>query len=163
MPAAPEASASGQIEVAAPPREVYALISDPAVLAEFAAEYTGSKWLDGATAPVVGARFRGANKSGFRRWSTVSTITAAEDGRRFAFQVTVELGPLVVTGARWQYDIEPTDTGCLVTESTWDVRSGWAGRAGDLLTGVRDRAEHSRRNIDSTLRNLKARAEAVPA
>lgn len=163
MAQSPEPNATGSIEVRASPERVYELVSDPASLAEIANEYSGFRWLDGSNAPQVGARLKGNNKAGWRRWSTVSTITDAEPGKRFGFQVTVEAGPIAITGARWRYDIEPTDDGCAVTESSWDPRAGWAKALGDGATGVRDRAEHNRRNIAGTLRSLKARAEAATA
>lgn len=161
MTHAAEPNATGRIDVRASPERVYELISDPGALAEFASEYSGFRWLDGSSKAEVGARFKGNNKAGWRRWSTVSTITDAEPGKRFGFQVTVEVGPISVTGARWQYDIEPTDEGCAVTESSWDRRAGWAKAIGDGATGVRDRAEHNRHNIAATLRKLKERAEAA--
>ncbi|MGH3451638.1 MAG: SRPBCC family protein [Haloechinothrix sp.] len=147
--------ATGQIDIAARPEYVYTLVSDPGVLAGLAAEYRGHRWLGGATQAAVGARFLGRNKNGFQRWMTVATITDAEDGARFAFDVTA--GP--IRSSRWQYDIEATDAGCRVTESTWDRRPGWLRTTAPLITGVKDRAAHNQRNIEATLRALKERAE----
>ncbi|MGW9046997.1 SRPBCC family protein [Streptomyces lydicus] len=63
-----------------------------------------------------GARFRGHNRNGLRRWVTTSRITDADPGRRFAYEVTAPLG---VPVSRWQYDIAPSAKGCTVTETTW--------------------------------------------
>lgn len=155
-----EPDASGRIEVQASPQRVYGLVSDPGALAEVASEYSGFQWLDGARSAEVGTRFKGTNRQGWRRWSTVATITDADVGKRFAFQVTVEAGPVSITGARWQYDIEPAGDGCVLTESTWDRRAGWAKALADLVVGVKDRSAHNQRNIEATLRAIKARAEA---
>ncbi len=37
-------------------------------------------WLDDATGPAVGARFKGSNKRGFARWSTTNKVVEAEPG-----------------------------------------------------------------------------------
>jgi len=148
-------SASASTEVAASPEALYALVSDLPGLADVAAEFERGRWLDGATGAGVGARFRGHNRRAWRRWSTIATVTDAEPGRRFAFDVTY-LGLAV---ARWQYDFEPTADGCLVRESTWDRTPGWFRPFGGLGTGVWNRAEANKRNIERTLRQLKDTAE----
>jgi hypothetical protein len=152
----PAPSASGRIEVDASPAQVYALVSDPGVLAELSDEYTGHRWLGGASGPAAGARFRGSNKNGFRRWSTLSTVTDADEGSRFAFDVRSFGQPV----ARWQYDIEPDGDGCVVTEQTWERRSRWFKVVSSFATGVWRRDESNQASIDETLRRLKAKVEA---
>ncbi|GAA1249820.1 SRPBCC family protein [Prauserella halophila] len=157
MPSTKEPDASGAIHVDASPEQVYALVSDPGVLAELANEYEGFRWLDGASAAAPGVRFRGRNRNGFRRWSTTATVTDVAKGERFAFDVGV--GPLKV--ARWQYDLEPDGDGCRVVESTWDRRPGWARVVTGVVLGTMDRAGINKRNIDKTLAGLKRRAESA--
>ncbi|TWP54238.1 SRPBCC family protein [Lentzea tibetensis] len=147
-------SAQAHIEVSAPASQVYALVSDLSGMASLATEYTRGRWLGGADGPRVGARFRGSNRRGVLRWSTVSTVTDAWPDR-FGFEVSA-LGLRV---SRWQYDIEPTGSGCRVTESTWDRRAAWLRPLTVLATGVRDRAHENQRNIESTLARLKEVAE----
>lgn len=151
-------SATARTEVMASPETVYALVSDLPGLSKVAAEFERGSWLGGARSAEVGARFRGHNRRTWRRWSTTATVTDAEPGRRFAFDVT-SIGGMRI--ARWQYDIEPTETGCRVEECTWDRRPAWFRPVGDLVTGVRDRAEHNKRNMEHTLKQLKAAAEAA--
>ncbi|WP_370945694.1 SRPBCC family protein [Amycolatopsis sp. cg5] len=148
--------ATGTITVNAAPESVYALVSDPGSLASLAEEYAGHRWLDGASAPAVGARFRGSNRRGFRRWSTLSTITDASVDR-FAFEVTSFGLPV----ARWQYDIEPSGDGCVVTESTWDRRPTWWRYPTSFATGVWQRDSQNHANIETTLTRLKDRAEGA--
>jgi len=152
--------AEGEIEVSAPAERVYALVSDLDALADAAREFAEFQWLDGATASVPGARFKGVNNRGGRRWSTTCTITDAEPGRRFAFDVTA-LGRVPV--ARWEYTIEPTADGCRVFERTWARYPAWLRILGGLTTGVWDRAEANRVSIAATLRELKDRAEKETA
>ncbi|SFA78622.1 Polyketide cyclase / dehydrase and lipid transport [Amycolatopsis marina] len=150
-------NATGRIEINASADDVYALVSDPGVLAELAEEYSSFRWLHGATTAAVGARFRGGNRRGLRRWSTLSTITDASAGERFAFEVTAARLPI----SRWQYEIEAAGDTCVVTESTWDRRPGWLKLPTSTATGVFDRDEQNRRNIDTTLRRLKDKAEGA--
>jgi len=154
-----EPSATGRTEVAASPAQVYELVSDLPGLSRVSAEFERGRWLGGVTAAKVGARFRGHNRNSWRRWSTTVTVTAAEPGLCFAFDVAFAGVPI----SRWRYDIEPSDTGCVVTESTWDRRPGWFKPVGDLATGVRDRVEHNRLNIERTLAQLKQAAESSDA
>ena len=150
---APDARA--QVDVAAPADQVYALVSDLPGLASVASEFTGGRWLGGETQPRVGARFRGTNRRGVRIWTTVSTVTDAESPSRFAFEVRSMGFPV----SRWQYDIEPTDTGCRVTEATWDQRPSWFRPLTSLATGVSDRKTANQANIEATLAKLKTAAE----
>ena len=148
-------TASAQTEIEAGPEAVYTLVSDLPRLEKVAVEFERGRWLDGVTEARVGARFRGTNKRTWRRWTTTVTVTDAEPGRRFAFDVTYYGLPI----SRWQYDFEPRGTGCLVRESTWDRTPAWFRPIGRLGSGVRDRAEVNRRNIERTLRQLKDAAE----
>lgn len=149
--------ASGRIEIDAAPETVYALVSDPGALAGLAEEYAGHGWVGGASGPAVGARFRGRNRRGFRRWSTLSTITDAEPGRRFGFEVTSVAGLPV---ARWQYNFERAGDGCLVVESMWERRPAWFKVPTSTVTGVWNRDETNAANIAATLARLKRAAEA---
>jgi polyketide cyclase/dehydrase/lipid transport protein len=151
-------SASARTEVNASPEAVYALVSDLPGMARVAVEVERGSWLGDVTQARVGARFRGHNRRAWRRWTTVSTVTSAEPGRRFAFDVTVAGG---IPVSRWQYDIEPTPDGCRVTEQTWDRRPSWLRPLTNFVTGVQDRGEVNSRNMESTLRRLKATVEAA--
>ncbi|MEU4745544.1 SRPBCC family protein [Actinosynnema sp. NPDC023658] len=151
-----EPNARAQVEVDAGVDRVYALVSDLRGLADLAEEYSGGRWLAPAAGPAVGARFVGANRRGWRIWRTVSTVTDAGP-TRFAFDVRSFGVPV----SRWQYDIEPTATGCRVTESTWDRRPTWFRPLTVLATGVHDRDVQNQRNIERTLARLKAVVEEV--
>ncbi|OZM72779.1 hypothetical protein CFN78_14290 [Amycolatopsis antarctica] len=152
--------AEGRIEVYAPPERVFALITDLDVLAEVSKDFTGFRWLDGATAVEPGARFRGRNQRGVRTWNTTSTVAELVPGQRFVFDVTA-VGSTPV--ARWEYVLEPLPEGCRVTERTWERRPGWLRFVGGLASGVWHRAAANELCIAVTLRNLKARAEAETA
>jgi hypothetical protein len=155
MAEAPTATES--IAIAADPRVVYALITDLDMLAELADEAVAMRWVSGTSAQP-GAVFRGHNRNRWHRWSTTCTVTDADPGRAFAFDV--HHTPPRVPVSRWRYDLAASDGGCIVTESTWDRRPGWFRAPARLATGVRDRAGANAAHIATTLRRLKARAES---
>lgn len=146
---------SRSTEIAASPDDVWALVSDLPGMGRFSTENVGGRWRGGATGPAVGARFTGRNRAGARRWSTQVRVTRCEPGRAFAFDV----GSFGLAVARWSYDLEPTPTGCRLTES-WEDRRGWlVTTVGGLLTGVADRESHTADTLERTLAAVKAAAE----
>jgi len=125
------------IHMAATPDEVWALVSDVTNTGRFSPETFEAEWLDGATGPAPGVRFRGhvrRNGRGPVYWTTCS-IVACEPGREFAF--TVGEGNKAVN--TWRYRFEPSGDGTDVTESFqlkdtaalrlyWKVFGRWRGR-----------------------------------
>lgn len=150
------AEAQVQREVAASPERVWGLLSDVTRMGEWSPETVGCRWLRGATGPEVGARFKGSNRHGWRRRSTLCTVTDADPGGRFAFEVTAARIPV----ARWEYSIEPSERGCLVTERWVDRRSRAVAALIGPLAGVRDRPTHNRAQMAETLERLAAVAES---
>src|SRR3982751_5345347 len=112
MPTATQGDAS--IEIAAPPDLVYDVISDVTRMGERSPECYRCEWLDGATGPEVGARFRGHNRLGLLRWTTTCTVTTADRGREFAFTVMSHHGR---EETRWRYAIDAEGDGTRLTES----------------------------------------------
>ena len=96
-------------EIAAPPDEVYALVTDVRNMGRWSPECHRCKWLDGDSGPAVGAQFKGWNKRGLMRWSTVSTVVIADQPTEFAWEVTQ-------SRMRWGYRFEPTANGTKITE-----------------------------------------------
>jgi hypothetical protein len=140
----------------ATPEEVWPLVSDVVTNAKrFAAETFDAEWLDGATGPAVGVRFRGhVNRNGWgvKYWSEC-VIDACQPNREFAFVVEVGGRPL----NRWRYVLEPKGDGTDVTDSfelqnLWPLRLYWAvlGRA---------RGKTNVDNMRTTLERIKAAVE----
>jgi hypothetical protein len=151
-----EPSASAQVQIAAPPERVYELVTDLPGMGRLSEENLGGRWLSGSDSAAVGARFRGHNRRGPLHWWTTVTVTDADPGRRFGFDVH-SLGLPI---AHWEYAIEPTSEGCRVTESTWDRRPGWFKPIGGFATASMNRAAINQHNIERTLSLLKNAAEA---
>ncbi|WP_310785681.1 SRPBCC family protein [Mycobacterium sp. Z3061] len=149
-----EPSATATVQIDASPEAVYGLITDLPTLAALAEEAVSMELRKG-DAVTKGAVFVGHNENGSKSWTTKCTVTDAEPGRVFAFDVRSAALPI----ARWQYDIAAADGGCRVTESTWDRRPGWLRKVAGRITGVADRKAQNTKNIELTLQRLKQRAE----
>ena len=151
-----EPSASASVDISATPDAVYDLVSDLDSLTQIAEETARMRWTKGSAA-APGAVFKGTNRNGWRRWTTTCKVTDADPGRCFAFNVSHALVPI----SRWEYDIEATDAGCRVTESTWDRRPPGYGKVAGLVTGTPNRGSLNAEHIQATLQRLKARAESI--
>lgn len=147
---------SRSVTVQAPAERVWELVSDLPRMGELSPENTGGRWVGGATGPAVGARFRGRNAQGWRRWGTDVTVVACEPGRRFAFEVSALRLPV----AEWAYDVVATGPGsCTLTETWTDRRGGLMRGLGGLTTGVADRTAFTARSIEETLEAVRRKVE----
>jgi uncharacterized protein YndB with AHSA1/START domain len=145
------------IHMDAPPADVWALVSDVTRIGEFSPETFEAEWLDGATAPAVGVKFRGhvkRNGKGPTYWSPAE-ITECEPERAFEFAVPNAKSPINT----WRYELAPgANGGTEVTESFrlanklptkiyWTL-AGWA------------RGKTNREGMRTTLERMKAVVEA---
>jgi uncharacterized protein YndB with AHSA1/START domain len=143
------------VHMAAPPEKIWALVSDVTQIGRYSPETLEAEWLDGATGPAVGAKFRGhvkRNGRGPMYWTTC-TVVASEPGREFAYGVGRTDKPLNT----WRYQLEPAGDGTDVTESftladTLALRLYWA-----LLGWSRGRT--NRNGMRTTLERIKAAVE----
>ena len=144
----------------APAEAVYDLVTDITRMGEWSPENEGGEWLDAATGPVVGARFRGRNKRKLS-WKTTAVVTESRRGTAFAFAVGKHAPERPET--TWRYTFASSGTGCEVTEMCEIVRE--PGRLGRFLTklatGVSwdDRPRDLAQGMEETLRRLGAVAE----
>ena len=145
-----EQPVSGTARIDAPADSLYALVSDVTRMGEWSPENVGGRWLRGAAGPAVGARFRGSNRRGWRRWSTTCTVVAAEPGRVFAFDVSVGGVP----ASRWTYDFTADGDATVVTETWTDRRPRWFALLAGVTMGIGDIRAHNQENINQTLAKL---------
>lgn len=155
----------GSVErtVAAAPEEVYRLLGDVTSTGERSSECRRADWLpDSPAEPVVGARFRGHNRSGLARWSRVCEVVEATPGEAFAFRTIPERrDPSRQDSTIWRYDLAPVDGGTRVRHSyeiTQEPRPFFKRVYGVLLPHHRD----MRPAMAQTLEAL-ARSCAEPA
>jgi hypothetical protein len=144
------------IHVDAAPAKVYELVADLPSMGKWSPECERCDWLGGATGAVPGAKFKGRNRIGRRRWSTKGKVAVADRGRELAWDVTSVGLPV----SRWGYRIESDGGGSRVTESFEDHRGLIIKVLGRIATGVGDRPDHNRKGMEATLQRIKSAAEA---
>lgn len=133
---------------------VWDLVTDVTRTGEWSPENVGAVWLDGATGPAVGARFKGTNRRGKTKWASTCEVTVADPGREFAFATGGAAKPETV----WRYLLEPLgDNETRVTESFQLVKPlGVASRfVTRITTGVRDRRADLEENVRQSLGRIK--------
>ncbi|MFH8370927.1 SRPBCC family protein [Streptomyces sp. NPDC018031] len=145
--------------IAVEPGVAYDAVANVSAMGRWSPECTGADVKGAAGGEVrVGTRFTGRNTAARgRSWSTDCEVTAAERGQRFAFRVRA----VGLSVAEWSYAFEPVESGTAtkVTESWVDQRGRLMRFISSFVTGVRDRAEANRRNMEVTLRRLKEELE----
>jgi len=148
------------VHIDAPPEQVWDLVADVTRIGRYSPETFEAEWLDGATGPAVGARFRGhvkRNERGPIYWTTC-TVTECEPGRSFVFAVGAEPAKALNT---WGYHLEAAGGGTDITESFrltptlplrvyWMVFGHWRGHT-------------NREGMRRTLEAIKAEVEAPTA
>ena len=148
--------ASVTLHIDAPPERVWALVSDITQMGKYSPEVVEAEWLDGATGPAVGARYRGHVKRNevwpFLYWTTCR-ITECEPGRVFEFAVVFGDRPMNV----WRYEFAAAGGGTDVTES-FDLGDNMFTKIWRPLGGVL-RERRNERDMLRTLERVKAVAE----
>jgi uncharacterized protein YndB with AHSA1/START domain len=143
-------------DIAAPQGLVYAAISDVTRRGEWSEECHACEWHEGFDGPVVGATFDGHNRHGEHEWTTQGKVIEAEPSRAFAFECSM----VDFHFSTWGYRIEPTDTGCRVTEWSEDLRPESAMEFSQQVSGIDDRTERNRQTMSGTLTRLADVLEA---
>jgi uncharacterized protein YndB with AHSA1/START domain len=143
---------STAVEIAAPPGNVWALVADVTRMGQWSPECIRAEWSDGATGPVLGARFHGYNRMGTVEWDTPCEVTECEPGVAFAFRAPCDLAE----ATHWRFELVEANGGTTMTQSfvapLINVEGSPAnheGRCASLIDGMRQ-----------TLERIKAAAEA---
>lgn len=148
------ADAAVSIVTNAPAGRLWELVSDVSRMGEWSPETTSCTWVGGATGPYVGAKFRGTNKRGWRRWTTSCRVVSSVPGERFVFDVT--LAGMAV--AEWGFTMSDEGDQTRLDEWFVDRRSPLVKLLGRLGTGVTDRVSHNRATMQATVEALAAAA-----
>jgi hypothetical protein len=74
------------IYIQASPEAVYALVSDVTRMGDWSPEPYRCQWIDGASGPAVGARFKARNRRGRLRWINKPEVIVADPGLEFSFR-----------------------------------------------------------------------------
>ncbi|MGW2745058.1 SRPBCC family protein [Streptomyces sp. NPDC001450] len=159
-----------EIEVAATPERVWALVSDISTSARYSPELQEVEWLDGAEGPAVGACFVGRNSNdSLGEWRSVSRIAEFVEPLVFRWEVVREddrsNGEALTI---WTYTLAPVADGS-GTRLRHGMRIGPArGPLQEFVASAPEREERIvagrlaqlRDGIEATLAGVKAEAEA---
>jgi uncharacterized protein YndB with AHSA1/START domain len=144
------------VHVEAPPERVWQLVSDVTRIGSYSPETFEAEWLDGATGPEVGARFRGhvrRNGRGPTYWTTCE-VSECEPGRTFAFRVLIGDRP----ANTWGYRLEPTSSGGTDATEFFELAPTLMNRVYWALLGWA-RGRTNRKGMHTTLERIKAEVE----
>jgi uncharacterized protein YndB with AHSA1/START domain len=145
------------VRIDAPPEKVYDVVTDVSRMGEWSPECHHCEWLDGATGPTVGARFKGSNKNGVFRWSTKPRVLVADEGREFAFATDLRGKDLT----KWTYRFDPDGDGTKVTES-FEMMNDVPGMINffeKYFMRIKDRRANLIANMEETLGRIKTAVE----
>lgn len=151
--------AAVSLHIDAPPLEVWRLVSDITKMGEYSPEVVEAEWLDGATGPDVGVRYRGhvrRNENWPVLYWTTCKITECVPGEVFEFAVIMRDQPVNT----WRYEFRATaDGGTEVTES-FDLGDNILTKIWYPIGGFL-RERRNRRDMLRTLERIKAVAEGT--
>lgn len=147
--------------IEASPEAVYDLISDVTRTPERTPDIVRCEWLDGATGPAVGARFKSTNRQGRGpNWSNKPVVTVATPGEEFSFTRTEPFAGTIL----WRHWFVAEGTGTRMYQSYEVIRPisamGWF--IIDTLYGMKDRQTDLRLSMTRSMDRVAELVEAAP-
>jgi hypothetical protein len=146
------------VHIDAEPRVVWDLISDITKMGDYSPEVFEAEWLDGATGPEVGARYRGhvkRNEVGPTYWTTCK-VTECVPGEVFEFAVIMRERPVNT----WRYEFVAAEGGGTDVNESFRMPDNvwtkfWRPLGGFL------RENRNTRDMQRTLERVRDVAEAT--
>jgi hypothetical protein len=144
-----------EVDIDAPPAEVWALVTDLNLPARFSTEFLGAEWQGDERG--VGAVFHGRNRHpAVGEWTVPCYVDACDRPRAFGWRTSDPDRP----GARWRFDLEPREHGTR-------LRFGYVmgpGPSGTTMAiaahpGKEDRV--LRRRLDEVHANMQRTVEGI--
>ena len=147
--------------IVAPVEAVWALVSDVSRTGEWSVECRGAEWLDGASGPVKGARFRGRNRRNATRWSRVCEVLEVDAPQRLVWRTLPTR--LLPDSTRWEFELAPTEAGTKLTERMQVLQiPGLHDRLfAAMLPAHRDRTADLQADLGRMKTRLEAHADAA--
>ena len=145
--------------IEATPEALYEVVSDVTRTPERSPDIVRCEWLDGATGPAVGARFKSVNHQGRGPdWSNKPVVTVADPGREFSFTRSEPFGGTIL----WRHRFEAEGSGTRMTESYEVLKPvasvGWF--IIDTLYGLKDRRAGLRASMVASMDRLAELVES---
>jgi uncharacterized protein YndB with AHSA1/START domain len=149
-------SCEASVVVNAPVDAVWSLVSDVTRTGEWSVECRGAEWLDGASGPVKGARFRGRNRRNATRWSRVCEVLDLDAPQRLAWRTLPT--HLLPDSTRWEFELTPDGAGTKVIErmQVLQIPAFYDRLFATILPQHRDRTP----DLAADLGRIKSRLEA---
>jgi uncharacterized membrane protein len=149
-------SCEASVVVDAPAEAVWGLVSDVTRAGEWSVECRGAQWMDGASAPVKGARFRGRNRRNATRWSRVCEILEVDPPQKLVWRTVPTR--LLPDSTRWEFEVAPGPAGTTLTErmQILQIPALYDRLFAAMLPQHRDRTS----DLEADLNRIKARLEA---
>jgi hypothetical protein len=153
-----------EVYVAAPPAQVWPLVTEIMTPSRFGTELQEATWLEPERGPCLGARFRGRNfHPGRGEWETTSTIVDFVPECRFAWAVGDPDRP----SALWRLELAPEGGGTRL--KYWAQMGPGPSGITPLIEQMPDKEERiiARRlqewetNMTATITGIKQLVEAV--
>ena len=144
------------LRINAPRREVWALVSDITKMGDYSPEVMEAEWLDGASGPKLGARYRGhvrRNEKWPIYWTTCEITDCVPDE---VFEFAVMVGTRRVN--TWRYVFSEVDQGATDVTESFDMGDGFLTKLWRPIGGF-TRERRNRRDMLRTLERIKAVAE----
>lgn len=151
--------ASVTVNVGAPPEKVWDLVSDITKMGDYSPEVVEAEWLDGATGPALGARYRGhvrRNENWPVLYWTTCEITECRRGEVFEFKVIMGDRPVNT----WRYEFRATEDGDTEVTESFDLGDNLFTKLWRPVGGFL-REQRNRRDMLRTLERVKAVAEGA--
>ena len=148
--------ASVTLHMNATPAKVWGLVSDITKMGTYSPEVFEAEWLEGATGPVLGAKYRGhvkRNEIGPIYWTTCK-VTECTPGEVFEFAVVMG-GKTVNT---WRYAFAPGANGGTDVTESFRLADTFLMKLWRPLGGFL-RERRNSRDMMRTLEKIKAVAE----
>jgi hypothetical protein len=144
---------------------VWSLASDISLSSRFSPEASRAEWLDGTSAPSLGARFTGHSAhQAIGEWTTTCVISAFEPEQLFEWSVT---GPNGDVSSIWRFTITPIAAGGVELVYWYQMGPGRSGlnAAIDAMPEkeakiVARRLDEHRVNMLAVIAGVKELAEA---
>ncbi len=144
-----------QIEIAAAPEEVWALVSDPARMSAYSPQVLKTIVRGGEVG--LGTRTINVNRDGFKVWPTRSKVIRFEAPKEFAIRIKDNR-------TIWSFTLEPSATGTTLIQRR-ETPDGVAPISQQLVTrflgGIPQFQVKLRQGMQETLQKIKAEAESA--
>lgn len=150
-PASSGAVDTVSIHVDASPEAVWDVVSDLDHISSWSPECYRVLWTGKPTGPVVGAKFLGFNKQGWKRWFTRNIVEEAKRGTSFVWFTRDNK-------TRWAFRLEPDEGGTLLTQTRTLPKARPVGPKMAIvlfLGGLDTHDEHMRDNMRQSLERIK--------